>query len=936
MLLKRAKKHDDGILSGEPRRHVSVHWAARRAPARVLLLLAPFISLHALGSEVRHELQIEAQPISAALRALSAQTGLQVLLFSQDAAEKRSDVVRGYLTDDEALSAILDDSGLIYQKINDNTVVIRQGSPRATIHTVAYRIEDPQATATSGAGNAAPAATQSAAGDGALEEIVVTAQRREENINKVPISISAMSQAKIDTLGIKDFSDMAKYTPGVTIDSDRTNEISIRGIASTGGADTTGIYIDDIPMQTRSDIDVLPNAFDVERIEVLRGPQGTLFGAGSEGGAVRYITTPPSVTQSSIYSRDEVSYTQGGAPNEEVGIAGGTPIVDNVLGVRATVLLTHEGGWIDRVESELPSLPLVDSNSNRETNGMLRLAALWKPTDAWQVTPMFYYQSKNQHDQTLYWPALSDPGNDKYVSGTPTQNPFSDHWSLSSLKIQGDLGFATLISDTSYMNRETVGSVSFDGTLYNLAWFPILVGGPEPGGRWANPVFPLVTSTGIHLPPGFTYYAPAPENSTFKNWTQEIRLQSADPSASLLWTVGAFYETDSQIDAGGIYGFGDANFFQTLAGVSPYSVFGEHLLPNGLDWDEVTTNFTRQYAIFGDARYSFSDQWKLDIGLRESWIHFLFGSYEGAEELFGPAEYADGGQKQASFTPRGSLSFQMDPNNLYYFTYARGFRPGGANAPVSPVACAQDFANVGIKTTPLTYNDDTTDSFELGAKNNIDNRVQIASSIYYIIWNNIQQTALLPICGLSFIDNLGQAVAKGFDVQADFVATDSLNVNIALGYTDARYTKASSISPQAPQPIAEPGDAIEDATGNPVRPFRSTVGLEYRFMAFDHKAFFRADDQYTSRPKWNGTEEDSRTSLYDPDNFLLPSENEVNLRTGMTFGSFEIDAFVNNLTDSHPITYYNWTLNPGNGTSRLERADTLRPRTMGITFIFRK
>ena len=211
MLFKRSKKHDDGNWSGELRR-VKAHSAGGRALAGVILLLMPFIALHAFGSEVRHELQIESQPIGAALRALSDQTGLQVLLLSQDAAEKRSNVVRGYLTDDEALSAILDDSGLTYQKIDDNTVVIRHAAPRATIHTIAYQIEGPQTDAPSGAGNAAQTAPQSASGDGALQEIVVTAQRREESINKVPISISAMSQAKIDTLGIKDFSDMAKYT----------------------------------------------------------------------------------------------------------------------------------------------------------------------------------------------------------------------------------------------------------------------------------------------------------------------------------------------------------------------------------------------------------------------------------------------------------------------------------------------------------------------------------------------------------------------------------------------------------------------------------------------------------------------------------------------------------------------------------------------------
>src|SRR5271169_294276 len=184
----------------------------------------------------------------------------------------------------------------------------------------------------------------------ALEEIVVTATRREESISRVPISITAMSQEMLDTKGIKDFADVARYTPGVSFDTSQTNQISIRGINSSGGSGTTGIYIDDVPIQVRSlgfnSDDALVKLFDLDRVEVLRGPQGTLFGAGSEGGTVRYITTQPSLTKSSINAKVETSYTQGGSPSYETGVAGGMPIIDGVFGVRFSAWFRHDGGWI--------------------------------------------------------------------------------------------------------------------------------------------------------------------------------------------------------------------------------------------------------------------------------------------------------------------------------------------------------------------------------------------------------------------------------------------------------------------------------------------------------------------------------------------------------------------------------------------------------------
>src|SRR5271165_1518987 len=189
---------------------------------------------------------------------------------------------------------------------------------------------------------AAPAAAPAPVAEetGPLQEIVVTSTRREESLSKVPISVTALTSEMMDVRGIKDFQDVAKFTPGVQIDNTGTNNISIRGIASTGGAGTTGIYLDDSPIQMRAlafnPDEALPKSFDLDRIEVLRGPQGTLFGAGSEGGTVRYITTQPSLTATSIYSRDEVSFTSGGEPSYEAGVAAGTPLIDGTLGIRVS------------------------------------------------------------------------------------------------------------------------------------------------------------------------------------------------------------------------------------------------------------------------------------------------------------------------------------------------------------------------------------------------------------------------------------------------------------------------------------------------------------------------------------------------------------------------------------------------------------------------
>src|ERR1700676_3261083 len=286
------------------------------------------------------------------------------------------------------------------------------------------------------------AADTTAAADtgGPLQEITVTATRHEESLSKVPISVTALTQDAMDLRGIKDFQDIVRFTPGVNVDNSGTNNIAIRGIASTGGAGTTGIYLDDTPIQIRGTAfnpdDALPKAFDIERVEVLRGPQGTLFGAGSEGGTVRYITTQPSLTTNSFYSREEVSSTQGGAISYEGGIAAGGPLIDGVLGARLTVWYRRDGGYIDRIDPT--TLALQEKNANFDQTVLYRLAAVWAPFDGWTVTPSLYYQDRYRNEGSDYWPLYSNPGKDRFVSADPTRRSDPDRFYLPALKIEGN------------------------------------------------------------------------------------------------------------------------------------------------------------------------------------------------------------------------------------------------------------------------------------------------------------------------------------------------------------------------------------------------------------------------------------------------------------------------------------------------------------------
>jgi iron complex outermembrane recepter protein len=844
---------------------------------------------------------------------------------------------------------------------------------------------------------AADADTEEATGP-KMQEVTVTATRREENISKVPISISAYTQDTMDQLGIKDFTDVARFTPGVQIDSGQTNAISIRGISSSGGAGTTGIYIDDTPIQIRAmgfnPDDTLPKTFDLDRVEVLRGPQGTLFGAGSEGGTVRYIMTQPSLTTASGYARSEVSYTQGGTPSYEAGAAYGAPIIDGTLGFRVSAWYRKDGGWIDRVSDTDPS-QIVDPNANHDETAVLRGALIWAPADNVKVTPSFVFQNRERHDPSYYWSLYSDPSDNKFVSANPTAQPDPDKYMLPALKVTADFGSTEFISNSSYYRRRDLSG--YDGTLYNLSYYQTLgwAGGetvgpatvpaagsyPYGGGLPCNPqgfsCYPLLDGNGVHLPAALANYtSPASVTNNQDNITQEFRLQSNDPNARIVWTAGAFYSLDRTFSLEQIHDPMADQLFEYLYGTTIASLYGtptnangSSYLPMGDSYLNQLTGFDRQLAGFGEVVWGLTDTLKLTTGLRWSKTNFTFNSYSNGPQNGGaivnggtytPGSPAnpDGKQAQNPLTERVNLTWQVDPNDMLYATYSTGFRIGGANPLIPYNECVTDFQAFGLKDNPTSYSSDTVKNYEIGAKDLIANRIKLATSVYYIKWNNIQQTIDLPVCALNYTANVGTAVSEGVDFQADFAVTDSFTLESAIGYNDSRYTSTAYPGPLSTTPLVSKGDAIVGESDLPGAPWTITLGAEYTFHLFDRNSYVRMDYEHETKNNRPTAAEDPSTVQYAscstssaavvPCQYTPPATTFVSLRAGQEFNGWNVSGFVDNLFNTHVVTNLNYQGVDGfgpeipgpNGSSAplatpLYRYLTFRPRTMGITATYR-
>ncbi|MEI8299927.1 MAG: TonB-dependent receptor plug domain-containing protein, partial [Pseudomonadota bacterium] len=448
------------------------------------------------------------------------------------------------------------------------------------------------------AGHAEAPAGSAGASGGMLDDIVVTATRRQESIDRIPISVSAFSQDAMDQSGIKTVDDIARFTPGLTFAPSTdglTNAIAIRGIASGVGASTTGIYIDDTPIQIRSGTGVVtenayPRVFDLERVEVLRGPQGTLFGTGSMGGAIRFITPEPDLHRYSGAARAELGSTRGGDPSYEVGVAAGGPIADGTLGFRVSAFYEDAGGFIDRQPFTGTTVTGKGLNSNRTT--ALRGSLKWSPSDSVVVLPSIAYQEVRRNDN-YFWTSISDPSASDFRTGFTQPQPSRDSFTLPSLKVIWSLPGAELISNTSFFYR----SLKRDSDYSNYLWFA-LVGDP-------TPTDPLPTYRAVSQ-------AAVRQNS----FTQEIRVQSTDAASRIKWVVGALFQSSRLYTNQYVYDPQLPQLSSTVYEAPIEDIFGEGLV-DGL-YSATIDQWARdkQTAVFGQVDVAFTDRIKGTFGLR--------------------------------------------------------------------------------------------------------------------------------------------------------------------------------------------------------------------------------------------------------------------------------------------------------------------------------
>jgi iron complex outermembrane receptor protein len=614
-------------------------------------------------------------------------------------------------------------------------------------------------------------ASAQAASDG-IGEIVVTAQRREENIQKVPVSIQALSTEVMEQKQVAALEDYVKLVPSVTITElgpGRAN-VYFRGIAASGGEPTSGYYLDEVPVQQSGrTLDI--HLYDIARVEALSGPQGTLFGSSAQSGVMRVITSKPDPGR--FLGGVDAQVNKFG-PGSAGGMLEGftnVPVSDNAA-VRMVGFYKKLGGFVDNTPATVtfqlgdndPNTNYVATNApyvEDDTNWMKqfggRISGLIDLNDDWTVTGQIVYQSLDARGNTLFVPRLGDL--EVHEFSKPRNR---DKWLLSSLTIEGKLGMLDLIYSGSYLARQT--STVNDYTYYSVYYDSV------PG--YTN--FPL--ADGTFLNPVQQYK----QSARYAKHTQELRLSTPQQNRWRL-SAGAFYQGSPSDNRGDYYNPG----FSTIVNVSthvPRPVIDDTL------YLVYSHNRNKDYAGFGEASYDLTDTLTATAGVRYFGYKRRTYGYNG---IFRSAVRAgcalpltaatldscvtrDNSVKGSGETHKFNLQWQVTTDKMVYATYSTGFRPGGFNT------------NAAIR----PYGPDKLNNFELGFKTTWNNVFRFNGAVYYEKWNGMQFTVVVPNNnGQRGTYNAGQASVKGIEADITWAVTDELTLSSSASYNDAKLSK---------------------------------------------------------------------------------------------------------------------------------------------------
>lgn len=722
----------------------------------------------------------------------------------------------------------------------------------------------------------------------ALEEIVVTAQKRSEPLADIPMSVTVLSGNLLERQQADNFRDLVAMVPGFSINTSTRGitRITLRGINTGGVASTVGVYVDDVPFGSSSG---LANAailsgdfdtFDLARVEVLRGPQGTLYGASSLGGVLKYVPNPASTEAFEARFKGAAENVADGDLGYSLTGLVNVPVSDR-FAVRATGFYRFDDGYIDSIGNNPipsltdPSVNIVEGTRVEEGVNSLdtfggRVSALFQPSDRFSVDLTALWQNLESDgsdvvdaDPVTLQPLNSDPVQSRYHPA-----PTDIEYRLYSATMNWDFGLASLESITSYSTFEedfqrdlaiqsNLVGVEFAAFLSNLFGTPL------------SAIQQQVTST--------------------DKFTQELRLVSPEHE-TFEWLIGAYYtEEDSGIDP--------QNIFAVEAGTETIATDVPTLV------EAVLVSEFEELALFANATWFVTPRFELSFGARASENDQVATQVADGVLVGGLTEFEDATSSESPFTYSFSPRFQLTDNASIYARVATGYRAGGPN--VLPPAAPPDI--------PRTYDSDTLTSYEVGFKSNdIGGVLSLDLTAYYLDWEDIQLLAVVNNFGIN--GNGGTAESRGLEVAASVVPMDGLSVSFNGAYTDASLT-------QDTDPI------VGGLDGDPlsyVPEWSFGLGARYEWSVMgESTAHVGGNLDYTGdRP----TGFDNRA----PDGSLREAESyvTVDLRAGIDTGRWSFEVYGKNLTDETVITSINSEGGLPNGAVGLGLSG---PRTIGLS-----
>jgi len=734
-----------------------------------------------------------------------------------------------------------------------------------------------------------------------LAAVTVTAMLREQSIADVPFSIAAPTADVLRSRGADNLEAIAANVPGFSVQNlgPGQSQVAIRGASSgqiardqPGVKEDVGAYLDEVPVSLSlftPDLDL----FDISRVEVLRGPQGTLFGSGSLSGTVRYISNQPELGVSSTFGEVGVTQIDGGAPGNNAKLGFNVPLGDKAA-FRVVGYSNALGGWMDAVQPNFT----VNHDVNGGNRTGVRTAFRIAPSGRLTFTPRLVYQ-KVKMDGWNRIDAFNILANPYTTTRAPVtlgprqlftqmNEPFTDEFLLGDLSLTYDLGGASLTSITSYTHRKIL--VVRDATALTAS----------------------ITGGTIGLPENiYTLDAPLDDSTNSKVWTQELRL--AGGRDRLKWVVGGFYSKNKRHYAQDLFVSG----FDTLAAPilgAPYGFTQGLLAPKDhLFWSDLSYDL-KQVAMFGEATLSVSPQLGLTGGLRyynfdENRQQIFDGIF--AQDSTGTALLSQPGSTKANgVAPRVIASYKASPSLTLNAQASRGFRLGGINDPLNyPLCTSQDSITFSGHNS---WRDEKAWNYEVGAKSQVfGGRGTLNLSAFYMDISDLQLTVTAGSCSSRLILNAPKARSQGVEVEFTAAANEHIDFSLSASLNDSKLRSTLTDGAGDTLPGIQSGNRLPSVPkvqwtaaatyGWPVGTgSRGFVSGSYNFVG---SRYTLIDDQAVGAGTVNmnsfagdtiGGPLTQATFTFNP---LLPSYSLVNLRTGLTRPTWEVAVFVNNLTD---------------------------------------